>query len=180
VLDVGCGTGSLAVQIKRLHPAVEVAGVDPDPRALARAERKTARAQVSVRLERAFGDALPCPDASFDRVLSCFVFHHLGRDAQAAMLREARRVLKPGGLVCLLDFEGPESGAGSPLARRLHGSAVLRHNGADRILTLMRQAGLTVAKRVSRGTLVFGLLAHSCFEATAPEAQAGSFHRDGP
>jgi len=40
VLDVGCGTGTLATQIKRLYPDVEVVGLDPDPKALARATRK--------------------------------------------------------------------------------------------------------------------------------------------
>jgi len=40
ILDVGCGTGSFAILIKRLHPAVDVIGLDPDPFALARAKRK--------------------------------------------------------------------------------------------------------------------------------------------
>ena len=43
VLDVGCGTGTLATLVKRLHPDVEVVGLDPDPKALARARRKAAR-----------------------------------------------------------------------------------------------------------------------------------------
>ena len=40
VLDIGCGTGTFAVLIKRVHPDVEVVGLDPDPKALARAHRK--------------------------------------------------------------------------------------------------------------------------------------------
>src|SRR5437667_8403284 len=44
VLDVGCGTGTLAALIKQLYPDVEVVGLDPDPKALARARRKAARA----------------------------------------------------------------------------------------------------------------------------------------
>ena len=44
VLDVGCGTGTLATLIKQLYPDVEVVGLDPDPKALARARRKAARA----------------------------------------------------------------------------------------------------------------------------------------
>src|SRR5437764_7482027 len=46
VLDVGCGTGTLATLIKQLYPDVEVVGLDPDPKALARARRKAARAGV--------------------------------------------------------------------------------------------------------------------------------------
>ena len=59
-----------------------------------------------MRLEQGFADELPHADGSVDRVLSAFVFHHLPPDAKAAMLREVRRVLVPGGRLILLDFEG--------------------------------------------------------------------------
>src|SRR5437588_10708664 len=68
VLDVGCGTGTLAVLLKQRHPSIEVTAVDPDPKALARAARKAARARVAVGFECAFGDALPFSDGAFDRV----------------------------------------------------------------------------------------------------------------
>src|SRR5258707_2151562 len=77
VLDIGCGTGSLAVLIKRLHPEVEVIGVDPDPAALSISKRKANRAGLSVEFDRGFSDHLSYPDASFDRVFSSFMFHHL-------------------------------------------------------------------------------------------------------
>ena len=41
VLDIGCGTGSLVILLKRLHPDVDVVGLDPDPKALARAQTKS-------------------------------------------------------------------------------------------------------------------------------------------
>src|SRR3981081_4250717 len=52
VLDIGCGTGTLAVLTKRQHPDVEVVGFDPDPKALARAKRKAQRAALSIQLDR--------------------------------------------------------------------------------------------------------------------------------
>ena len=55
-------------------------------------------------LDQGFADALPYPDASFDRVLSSFMFHHLSRDVKEKTLREARRVLKPGGRFHMVDF----------------------------------------------------------------------------
>jgi Methyltransferase domain len=79
VLDVGCGTGSLAVLVKQRHPTVEVVGLDPDAKALARATRKAHRAGVAIQLDRGFADALGHPAASFDRVFSSFMFHHLER-----------------------------------------------------------------------------------------------------
>src|SRR5512143_258212 len=118
-LDVGCGTGSLALLVKRLHPGVEVVAVDPDPKALERARAKAARVGAALRLDRAFAGELPYPDASFDRVLSSFVFHHLQGDEKARMLSEARRVLRPGGSLHLLDVAGPGPGADGAVARWL-------------------------------------------------------------
>lgn len=77
VLEIGCGTGSLALVIKRLHPAVDVVGLDPDPRALVRARRKAERAALSIEFDRGFAGELPYARASFDRVFSSFMFHHL-------------------------------------------------------------------------------------------------------
>lgn len=74
VLDVGCGTGSLLVQLKRRYADVEAVGLDPDPRALARARRKGLRAGFSFQLDQGFADELPYADASFDRVVSSFMF----------------------------------------------------------------------------------------------------------
>ena len=61
--------------IKRLHPDVDVVGLDPDPKALARAKRKAERSAVSIRLDQGFSHELPYPEASFDRVFSTFMFH---------------------------------------------------------------------------------------------------------
>lgn len=95
VLEVGCGTGNLALQLKRLHPGVEMIGLDPDPRALARAARKARRARLPVRWDRGFAEQLPSEDDGLDHVLSAFMFHHLQAGERLAMLREIRRVLRP-------------------------------------------------------------------------------------
>jgi ubiquinone/menaquinone biosynthesis C-methylase UbiE len=65
VLDIGCGTGTFATLLKRRYPAVEVVGLDPDPRALARAKRKAEQAGVSVRFDQGFADALEYAAATF-------------------------------------------------------------------------------------------------------------------
>ncbi len=160
VLDIGCGTGTLVVLIKRLHPDVEVVGLDPDPKALARGRRKAERAAVSVEFDRGFSDELSYPDASFDRVLSSFMFHHLQPGEREKTLREVRRVLKPGGFLHLLDFGGPASPPHGFLARLLHVSHRLRDNFEGRILTLMRQAGLLDPREVSHRAMLVGQVAH--------------------
>ena len=171
VLDVGCGTGSLAILIKRGHPTVEVVGLDPDPKALARADRKAQRAAAGIRLDRGFADDLPYPGAFFDRVYSSFMYHHLGRNEKETMLVEAHRVLKPGGVLCLLDFDGPAAGAHHAVHRWLQSSAVLADNDNAQILTRFRQAGFVDPKGVRRGTMAFGLVAYSCYLAAVPAAE---------
>jgi ubiquinone/menaquinone biosynthesis C-methylase UbiE len=156
VLDIGCGTGTLAVAIKRWLPGVEVIGLDPDPRALARSRRKAERAGVSIRFDRGFANELPYSDGSFDRVFSSLMFHHLPHDTKLATMREVRRVLKPGGSLHLLDFEQEGPRNHNPLARWLHSSERMQDNTREQILGLMRQAGLVEPRVVDSDQPIFG------------------------
>jgi ubiquinone/menaquinone biosynthesis C-methylase UbiE len=160
-LDIGCGTGSLLVLIKDKYPNVEVVGLDPDPRALARARRKGARAGLSFQLDQGFADELPYPDGAFDRVLSSFMFHHLEDASRSGTLREVRRVLKPGARLHLMDFVKAESvSAGRALTRWLHSGPRLEDNSDERILSLMREAGFAEAKRVAGRASLLGDMAY--------------------
>jgi len=77
VLDLGCGTATLTALIKRSVAGIEVIGVDVDPQALRIARAKIERSGLDVRLDQARTSVLPYADASFDRVVSSLVFHHL-------------------------------------------------------------------------------------------------------
>jgi ubiquinone/menaquinone biosynthesis C-methylase UbiE len=59
VLDIGCGTGTLAVAIKRRHRAASVSALDLDSKALFLARSKAARAEVTVQFDQGFSDGLP-------------------------------------------------------------------------------------------------------------------------
>ena len=123
VLDVGCATGNLLLALGRNHPAVELIGLDPDLTALARAQRKAARAGIAVRWDRGLAQELPYPDGSVDRVLSSLMLHHLEPPTQDAMLAEVRRVLRPDGTLVLADLDGHRTAHGllrhrTPLSRR--------------------------------------------------------------
>lgn len=165
VLDIGCGTGTLATLIKCLHPDVEVVGIDPDPKALARARRKAAKAAVSIQFDQGFGDDLPYAAASFDRVFSSFMFHHLPPNEKDRTLRAVQRVLKPGGGFHMLDFEGPESGSHGVFAHLLHSSQRLKENSESRVLSIMRESGLADPRKVDRRRMLFGHIAY--FRAVA-------------
>jgi ubiquinone/menaquinone biosynthesis C-methylase UbiE len=106
VLDVGCGSGDLLIDIARTVPGAELSGLDPDGIALGRAARKATRAGTGVTLIRGYADHLPFDDASLDHVVSSLAIHHLDDGDKARFAAEARRVLRPGGKITILDFGG--------------------------------------------------------------------------
>jgi ubiquinone/menaquinone biosynthesis C-methylase UbiE len=160
VLDVGCGTGTLTIQLKHLNPETDVVGLDPDPKALALAKRKAVRAAVSIQFDQGFGDGLPYPEASFDRVLSSLMFHHVPTDEKGTTVRAIRRVLKPGGEFHMLDFEGAEKGAHGILSRLLHSNQRLKDNSESRVLRFMAEAGFAEPKKVGHREMFFGHIAY--------------------
>jgi len=151
VLEIGCGTGSVALLAQRGTPGAVVHGLDPDPRALARAGRKAARARLPVHWDRGYAQELPYPDASFDRVLSVLMLHHLDPDDRAGTLREARRVLAPGGSLHVLDVGGTEQlGPRSHLARLIPSGHRLHEDVGTGLPEQLRAAGFASAVQVAR------------------------------
>jgi ubiquinone/menaquinone biosynthesis C-methylase UbiE len=150
VLEIGCGTGNLALRAHRMHPDAELVGIDPDPLALARARRKAERAGRPVRFDQGKAGDLPYPDESMDRVLSAFMFHHLDDAEKRRALAETRRVLRPGGQLHLVDVAGHHRGG---FGHRMERSEYLRDNAGEGIPDRMREAGLTEVRTGERGRL---------------------------
>jgi ubiquinone/menaquinone biosynthesis C-methylase UbiE len=153
VLDIGCGTGTLAIAAKRVVGSGVVHGIDASPEMIARARRKAKRSGMDVVFEMAQAQSLPFPDARFDLVLSTVMLHHLPRAARAEAVRDARRVLKPGGRLLAVDFVR-RSGKG--LVAHFH-----RHGRVDPrdLIALVTEAGLKVVESgpVGRWDLQFVL-----------------------
>lgn len=131
VLDVGCGTGTLAlVAAERVGADGRVVGIDPSVEMIAKArEKAAARAHSgagSVSFELGRIEQLPFEDASFDVVLSTLMFHHLPAREQHSGLCEVRRVLVPGGRLVIVDFPG-----GGPLLHRLLGHVLHSHRDRE-------------------------------------------------
>ncbi|WP_068021213.1 class I SAM-dependent methyltransferase [Nocardia mexicana] len=166
ILEVGCGTGNLTLRAKRTRPGAEVIGADPDPRALARAERKV-HGLRGIRFEHAYVQQLPHEDREFDRVLSSLMFHHLDADAKTAMAAEVLRVLRPGGRLHLADVGGPMTPADGPAARLMLRTGHIDDNLGDAIPRLLREAGLDCTVVASHRHRRLGRVTY--YRATRPE-----------
>lgn len=109
VLDVGCGTGDLAVQIAHHFGSARIMAVDFTPAMLRRVpvRHRGAEELSRIALGRATALRLPFEDGSFDLVTSAFVLRNFS-DLNAA-LGETRRVLAPGGIALHLEITEPLS-----------------------------------------------------------------------
>ncbi|HET7665278.1 MAG TPA: class I SAM-dependent methyltransferase [Mycobacterium sp.] len=157
VLEIGCGTGNVTLRAKRVAPGADVVGTDPDPLALARAQRK-AGGLTGIRFERAYAQQLPFPDGEFDRVLSSMMLHHLDADAKAATAAEIHRVLRPGGALHVLDIGGPMTPHDGLAARRLLRNPHISGSLGDAIPRLLRSAGFDSSVVASRPHRLIGRL----------------------
>jgi ubiquinone/menaquinone biosynthesis C-methylase UbiE len=149
VLDVACGTGTLAIDIKKNNPKARVAALDGDRAILAKARAKAKEAGVKIDFQRGLSNELPYDGRSFDVVLSTLFFHHLTDEAKADSAEEIKRVLRLGGRVLIADWGKPQD----PVMRMaflsvqmLDGFRNTSSNVAGHLPELLREAGL---KRVS-------------------------------
>jgi ubiquinone/menaquinone biosynthesis C-methylase UbiE len=101
-LDVGCGTGRLLAFLHDAWPGMKWTGLDLSPPYLAEARRLIGRT-ARVKLGEGAAEELPFGDASLDLVVSSFLMHELPPQVRATVLKEMARVLKPDGLVVIVD-----------------------------------------------------------------------------
>ena len=111
ILDAGCGTGSLAIELKKALPTINLHAIDADPEALKIAHAKAD--STDIRFQQAFIQELPFPDNTLDVVYSSLVFHHLPRQTKMEAMKEINRVLKKKGRFLLVDFGKPKNMLGT-------------------------------------------------------------------
>ena len=144
VLDLGCGTGTLAILVKQAHPKAEVTGLDADPQMLGVARAKAADLAVVVKFDQGMADELPYPDASFEHVLSSLMIHHLRTPDKEKTARELRRVLKSEGQLHVVDFGKPQTFYGKLLKPFLHEFEEVDDNVDGRLPAIFEAAGFKV------------------------------------
>ena len=169
VLDLGSGSGTLAVWAKQREPGLRIRGLDGDPAIIAQAVRKAERAHLDIPFDEGFSYDLPYEDASFDRVLSSLFFHHLILGDKERTIAEVVRVLRPGGELHVADWGEPRSlpaKLGAAAIRKFDGDEPTRDNLAGRLPELFEAGGLVDARERDRVAAPLGVV--SLYSARRP------------
>jgi ubiquinone/menaquinone biosynthesis C-methylase UbiE len=103
ILDIGCGTGTTTIMLKRAYPEAEVIGLDLSPYMLVRAQHKANETGVNINWRHGDAEKTGFPDASFDLITASLLFHETPPVVSVGILRECFRLLTVGGQVLVLD-----------------------------------------------------------------------------
>jgi SAM-dependent methyltransferase len=162
VLDLGSGSGTLAILIGREVPGARVEGLDADAAMVDTARRKAALAGSSAVFHHGDATRLPFADATFNRVVSSLFFHHLSPEGKRQAAAEIARVLRPGGELHAADWgpaPNPVMRALFLLVQLLDGFENTRENVEGRLPGIFAAAGLGDVAARSTIPSAFGVLA---------------------
>lgn len=104
ILDLGCSVGMSTFALQELYPSAKVTGIDLSPYFLAVAQYNARQRHAKINWRHAAAESTGLPDASFDLISACLMFHELPQRASKQIFREARRLLRPGGYLTIMDM----------------------------------------------------------------------------
>jgi SAM-dependent methyltransferase len=159
VVDVGSGTGTFALALKRRRPDARVVGVDGDPEILALAQAKAGAAGIEWR--QGLAQELPAEAGTVDVVTTSLVLHHLLPEDKRTALEEMKRALKPGGHLHVADWGRPADPLMSGLfyvVQVADGFNRTADHRAGRLSTFIETAGFEAVERYGRVRTAFGVV----------------------
>ncbi len=159
ILDVGCGTATLTIMLKKEFPAASVTGIDGDGKILAIADKKIKEAKLNINLKEALSFKLPFADNHFDVVVSSLMLHHLSDDDKQKTLHEIIRVLRPGGQLIIADWGKHNSIFIRWLfyiVQLLDGFSTTKSNVKGLLLSMIIDAGFVAVKELQRIPTILG------------------------
>jgi ubiquinone/menaquinone biosynthesis C-methylase UbiE len=104
ILDIGCSVGMSTFALQKTYPHAKITGVDLSPYFLAVAHYRSQQHHANISWLHACGESTGLPDASFDLVSMFLICHELPQSPTRQMFAEARRVLRPGGYLAIMDM----------------------------------------------------------------------------
>ncbi len=156
VLDLGCGTGTLTLMLKHMHPEANITGMDGDPQVLDIAREKSR--DLNIQWDEGLASSLPYPDSVFDKVVTSLVIHHLVTDDKLRAFKEIYRVLKPRGELHVLDFGAPHSLIPNLMTKYMRRLEEVAGNFDGLIPRFIAEAGFGSVKEAEYFITIFGPL----------------------
>ncbi len=156
ILDLGCGTGVMTLQIaEKLNGTGHIEGIDAAGKMIRVAEKRLNKTDLAARchFQHALAERLPFDDASFDYCFSSMFYHHLPIDLKRESMAEAYRVLRDGGIFVTIDIDRP----GNPLTKFITTCGwlflmqpAIKENMDGVLPELMAEAGFTEIELIKR------------------------------
>lgn len=167
LLDVGCGTGALTISLRRMFTHGQVIGVDPGEAMIDRARRKAAAQGLEIDFRLGHGQRLPVDDNEVDAVTMSKALHHVAQGEVPDVLAEVRRVLRPGGVLLVVEL-APVGRVARVLAAHPHGHKFSEY------ATSLREAGFTGVRAGRLSPRLLGYITGLSPRIDDPSADTGS------
>ena len=161
VLDLACGTGTLAILIKKAFPQTNVYGIDGDTKILNIAKSKAEKAEAKIQFEQRLSFALSYADEFFDSITSSLFFHHLTRENKLKTFLEVKRILKNNGEFHLADWGLPSNFLMKIASRGielLDGKETTADNFNGALPFLIEEAGFSKIEETASFDTLFGTI----------------------